>query len=289
MKKTDYQSVINHIGQYVHDHIDGPLTLELLAEQVSLSKYHLNRVFQVVTGYQIGEFITRRRMERAYAQLSMSSASVLEVGLSVGYQSHSAFSRAFRRAFGISPSEASKEPIRQHQIPNTVKRRVKKTPLIPQVQNRLPETLVGLYGKGFREHTYLETAQLLYGQVHQVITKNDLGDPAKMRHVGVSLGNPWLDEQDTAPFFAGVAIPGSMPLELDCFIWQQGPWAKVTHRGSYRQIWQTISQFYASWIIPRGIGLQDAIVQEYLNNPATTQEAELETNLYFGLQPEVSH
>lgn len=283
MKKTDYKNIVNHIGQYVHDHIDSPLSVELLAEQVCLSKYHLNRVFQVVTGYQLGEFITRRRMERAHAQLSAGSPSVLEVGLSVGYESHSAFSRAFRKAFGVPPSQASKHPIGQSRIPNTIKRGVK-TSINPQIQYRSPVNLSGLYGRGFKEYTYLEIAQTLYGTVHQVIAKNDLGDSRKMRHIGVSLGNPWQDDQDKAPFFAGVVMPGATPSELDCLIWPGGVWAKATHRGAYSQIWHTISQVYAGWVIPQGIVLQEAIVQEYLNNPATTPEAELETDLYFELQ-----
>ena len=50
-----YESIINFIAQYVHDHIAEPLSIELLVEKTGVSRFHLNRLFHAATGFPLGE------------------------------------------------------------------------------------------------------------------------------------------------------------------------------------------------------------------------------------------
>ena len=76
-----------------------------LAKQVGLSVNHFTTVFKEKTGFTPYEYITRRRMLRAYELLSTGEFRVAEVAHAVGYDNHSNFGLRFREFFKVTPSE----------------------------------------------------------------------------------------------------------------------------------------------------------------------------------------
>jgi AraC family transcriptional regulator len=90
---------------HIQAHLDQDLSLDLLADEVRLSKYHFHQLFRRVTGETPKSFVDRLRLERAALQLCIRQATVLEIALECGYQNHETFSRAFRSHFDMSPSE----------------------------------------------------------------------------------------------------------------------------------------------------------------------------------------
>jgi len=89
---------------YVAKHLDDDVSLGALAAQAGLSAFHLHRVFSATAGETPKQFALRLRLGRAAVMLLGSKDSVLDIALSCGFQSHEAFTRAFRRRFGITPS-----------------------------------------------------------------------------------------------------------------------------------------------------------------------------------------
>ena len=78
---------------------------ELVAKQVHVSEAHFIRVFHILTGFTLSEYIRNRRLCIAGEQLN-SGRSVLDTAYNVGYESPEAFSKAFKRFHGVSPSES---------------------------------------------------------------------------------------------------------------------------------------------------------------------------------------
>lgn len=76
---------------------------EAAAGAASMSASGFHRYFPALTGYRFGEYVRKRRLSEALGILMTSSDSVLEIALHVGYQSHEAFTRAFKREFGDAP------------------------------------------------------------------------------------------------------------------------------------------------------------------------------------------
>jgi AraC family transcriptional regulator len=97
---------------YARLHPDADLSLRALAEQAGLSAFHLHRVFSSVAGETPKQFIQRLRLDRGAALLLTGNDSVLDVALACGFQSHESFARAFRKRFGIRPSEYRKRGFR---------------------------------------------------------------------------------------------------------------------------------------------------------------------------------
>jgi AraC-like DNA-binding protein len=79
-------------------------SLDALAEASALSKFHLLRSFKAAYGCTPSAYWRGRRLDRARTLLRGASMSVAEIGQALGYESVSAFIRAFRRHFGVNPS-----------------------------------------------------------------------------------------------------------------------------------------------------------------------------------------
>ena len=102
---TTYGDCINQVKRYIREHIDEPLSREVLAEVAGFSVPHLHRIFLACVGESVGSYVRWVRMERAGHKLRMGAIDITEVALAAGYQTHAAFGKAFKQEFGLSPSE----------------------------------------------------------------------------------------------------------------------------------------------------------------------------------------
>jgi AraC family transcriptional regulator len=94
---------------------------EDLAARVHLSRFHFDRVVSAVSGETPARFRRRVLLERAAYRLVTTDPGVLDVALEAGYSSNEAFTRAFRRAYGVGPSAWRAAPRRiQLDAPNGV-------------------------------------------------------------------------------------------------------------------------------------------------------------------------
>ena len=92
------------------DYVEANLTEEIDYERVAAesfsSSYHFQRVFSILCGYTLGEYIRLRRLSLAGAELASGKEKVIDVALKYGYDSPDSFAKAFQRFHGITPSEA---------------------------------------------------------------------------------------------------------------------------------------------------------------------------------------
>lgn len=77
-----------------------------IAKVAYSSPFHFQRMFHMLTGLTVAEYIRKRKLTLAAQELAMSSAKVLDVALKYGYDSPESFSKAFRKAHGVPPSAA---------------------------------------------------------------------------------------------------------------------------------------------------------------------------------------
>ena len=101
----EYSDCIEDVMRYIRAHIDEPLDRETLAAVAGFSIPHFHRVFTAHVGESAVSYVRRLRMERAGRKLRMGAVDITEVALAAGYDSHAAFSKAFKQQFGISPSD----------------------------------------------------------------------------------------------------------------------------------------------------------------------------------------
>ena len=95
--------------EYIDDHLNEQMSFESLAKYFHFSPYYFHRMFSVIVGKGITAYIRDRRLLRSCMQLINTEKSVLDIGLDCGYNSAQSFSRAFRAAYGVSPSDYRKQ------------------------------------------------------------------------------------------------------------------------------------------------------------------------------------
>ena len=99
---TGIQNAIN----YIEDHLTGELDYERIARESFSSPFHFQRVFSILCGYTLGEYIRNRRLTLAGTELATTREKVIDVAYKYGYDNPESFAKAFQKFHGITPSQA---------------------------------------------------------------------------------------------------------------------------------------------------------------------------------------
>lgn len=102
----DWIQGIQRAIDYVEAHITEEIDFEEAAKQAYSSSFHFQRVFGILCGMPLGDYIRMRRLSLAGEELSKGNAKIIDIALKYGYDTPESFSRAFTRFHGIAPSEA---------------------------------------------------------------------------------------------------------------------------------------------------------------------------------------
>ncbi|KPU43293.1 transposon Tn10 TetD protein [Oxobacter pfennigii] len=95
---------------YIEMNMERTIGIEDIAKAACSSHFHFQRMFHMLTGFTVAEYIRNRKLTLAAQELAISSnIRVIDVALKYGYDSPESFAKAFRRAHGIAPS-AAREP-----------------------------------------------------------------------------------------------------------------------------------------------------------------------------------
>lgn len=97
----------NKAVDYLEQHLQSEIDLEKAAELANCSSYHFQRMFSYLADMPLSEYIRRRRMSLAAADIQ-AGEKVLDVALKYGYDSPTAFNRAFKTVLGVAPSAIKK-------------------------------------------------------------------------------------------------------------------------------------------------------------------------------------
>ncbi len=92
-----------------HQAPDQKWTVELLAESAFMSRAAYSELFKKIAKVTPIEYVSQFRIAKGYQMLAKKEAAILDVALACGYDSESAFSKAFKRILGISPSQVKKQ------------------------------------------------------------------------------------------------------------------------------------------------------------------------------------
>lgn len=106
----NHQKRFENLLSFIDEHLSESLSLETLGEQASMSKYHFHRKFSYHIGMPVQAYIRLMRFYRAAFVLSYRDTSITEIALAAQFESPEAFSRAFKKLIGLSPSAFRARP-----------------------------------------------------------------------------------------------------------------------------------------------------------------------------------
>ncbi|MGK3965569.1 GyrI-like domain-containing protein [Sorangium sp. So ce118] len=108
-----YIARFRRVLEHIDAHLEEDLTLERLSGVAAFSKYHFQRQFSELFGIGVHEYVKLVRLRRASYRLALPAreqARIIDIAMASGYESPEAFSRAFKKAFGQTPSEFREQP-----------------------------------------------------------------------------------------------------------------------------------------------------------------------------------
>lgn len=104
----DWITGISKAIDYIEEHITEPTDYTRAAKEACSSPFNFQRVFALLCGYTLGDYVRMRRLTLAGEELLSTDAKVIDVAIKFGYDSPESFSRAFTRFHGVSPSAVRK-------------------------------------------------------------------------------------------------------------------------------------------------------------------------------------
>lgn len=107
--RMKYIDVTQRVLNYIEENIFENYTLEQLSERFAFSMFHFNRIFRAASGEPLMEYVRRRKLDVAAESLREGRAKIIEVAMQMGFGSQEAFSRAFKKIYGLSPGRFVKK------------------------------------------------------------------------------------------------------------------------------------------------------------------------------------
>lgn len=105
----DFISSINEALKYIEKNITNDLSPEEISKHIYLSSFHFQKIFSLLTGMSLGEYVRNRRLSLSALELCQGEVKVIDVAYKYGYETPESFSKAFTRFHGVTPNNARRE------------------------------------------------------------------------------------------------------------------------------------------------------------------------------------
>lgn len=233
-------AILNRVVEYVELNLNADIDIDALASSLGTTEYHVRRMFSSLAGMPLSEYIRRRRMTVAAADLR-GTDSLLDIATRYGYGSAEAFGRAFRAVHGVSPGDVRRDggPLRsqpQLRFRLTVEGN---TPMDSRITDRPAFRLIGhaarvpLIHRGPNPHIQSHIAALPLTEHERLKSLNSI-DPAGLLQVSADV-DPDYTEGSELTYLHGVAVDGdaSVPADLDVIDVPAGAWIVFQVSGDY--------------------------------------------------------
>jgi len=103
----DWINQLNRAIKYIEENLTEELDIEVIAKIAHCSVFNFQRMFSYISGVTLAEYIKRRKMSLAAVDLQTGNVKVVDIALKYGYQSPTAFNRAFQSVHGFAPSKVT--------------------------------------------------------------------------------------------------------------------------------------------------------------------------------------
>ena len=289
--RSYYEQAVQRAIERIAGSLDEALDLHALAREACLSPFHFHRVFRGMTGETPLELNRRLRMERAAWRLLQNNAAVTAIAFDAGYETHEAFTRAFRDCFSTSPSGFRR---RKHPRVELAARCGVHFEPDGRVSTFIPRDSGGRN----MDVKIREMPEMRVGAVQHVGPYNQIGlafeklgsiagpaglfEQSGVAMIGIYHDDPETTPQDQLRSEAALVLPESV--RLPAGLTEQripgGRYAVTTHIGPYEQLGDVWARFMGEWLPNSGHRVRDSASFEiYQNTPMTVPKEQLRTEI----------
>ncbi|MBI0296475.1 AraC family transcriptional regulator [Streptomyces sp. PRKS01-29] len=235
---------LNEALDHIESHLDQRIEVAGLARIAMTSEYHFRRLFSALAGISLSEYVRRRRLTLAGAEVLAGERTLLEIAVRYGYGSGEAFARAFRAMHGVGPGEArragaslSSQPRMSFRLivegSSSMRYRVVEKERFQVVGRKVRVPLV-------HEGVNPRIAEFIRGLGQETIRRiAELSDQEPEGILGVSDNlDPSRAEGTELDYYHGVVTGAAAPDDLDTLTVPAGAWAVFENSGPFPQALQ---------------------------------------------------
>lgn len=258
---------LNGAINYMEDHMQDEIEMDEVAKIACCGTYHFQRMFAYMADVTISEYIRRRRMSLAAVDLQ-NGHKVIDVSLKYGYDSPTAFNRAFKNVHGITPSEAKEEGITIKAYPPISFRISIKgdRAMNYRIEKKEAFRIAGISAplekeieKNFEIVPKMWDKAASSGAFQQLLTIMD-SNPKGL--LGVSACN----ETENWKYFIAVASNQKVSSDLEEFLVPAATWAIFADEGTHLSIQELEKRIITEWLPTSGYEYGNAPdIEVYLN------------------------
>lgn len=285
--QLSYARRFNRVLDYIDKHLDDVLTVEELSKVANFSKFHFHRQFSEYCGINTGRYIQLMKLKRASYRLAFNRQDrVIDIALDAGFENPESFSRAFKNAFGQTPSEFRKEPAwalwsGRCRFPLPSRERTNKMDV--RIVHVEPIMVAVLEHQG--------APALLNGSAQTFIEwrkTSGLSPAGGSQSYGIAYDNPDTTPADEFRFDICGSVTEAVPDNPQGIVTKTipgGRCAVVRHAGSRDRIGESVYSLYREWLPESGEELRNFPVYfHYLNLDHDTPEHAHLTDIYLPLK-----
>lgn len=267
---------LNDAIGYIEEHLTEEIDYEKLGQIACCSSYHFQRMFTYMAGIPLSEYIRRRKMSLAAVDLQTGKEKIIDIAEKYGYQSPTAFNRAFRSVHGIAPSAVKQEGVCVKSYPPLVFQITVKGAQVMDYRIETKEAfrITGISAPLEKE---IEKNFMVVPQLWQKAAQNgmieklaQMMDTEPMGLLGVSVCN----ELEQWRYYIAVASSKEEE-ELDEYVVPAATWAIFPGEGTNASVQELERRIVTEWLPTSGYEYADAPdIEVYLN--ADPQNAKYE-------------
>jgi AraC family transcriptional regulator len=245
---------------YIEAHLDVELETAEVARQAGVSHWHFQRIFKALTNETLKTYIRSRRFAQSLEKLANSDERIVEIALGAGFESQASFTRAFKRAFAVTPAEYRRRHptlpfVRKVRFDTAYLRHLHTNlTLEPTFRLEPQRRLVGLrtrfYGVDSEKNNL---GQKLPGLWAAFVPR--LQQLPRVGRLAYGVVRQTPAKRDELEYFAAAELPSGHPVPPDLVAVDvpAGRYAYFTHRGPIGALDRTVNYIYSSWLLRSGL------------------------------------
>ena len=278
---NNYQQSIDKVLTYIDAHLEETPELDTLADLANLSKFHFHRIMKAFLNETLGGYINRIRFETAVKLLRYSSQPINEIAYSVGYDTPSAFTKGFKKIYGLSPSY-----IRKHKSPmiEQINENVEHDfQLVKSIKNIQDIQVIFQQSKGkIGDNTTKANWDSLFvkAQKHQIINWES-------KFCGINWDDPEITPNEKVRYDACISIPNNTKFKTNFSskTIYGGKYLCFLYKGDYTNLGLVYNHIFKEWILKMEYDLrEEPIFEQYINNKEITPTEDLLTEIFIPIK-----
>ncbi|MGW0860496.1 AraC family transcriptional regulator [Streptomyces sp. NPDC002690] len=245
---------LNQAMEHIELHLDRTIEVDELARIAATSEYHLRRMFSALAGMPLSEYVRRRRLTLAGAEVLAGRETLLEIAVRYGYGSGEAFARAFRAMHGIGPGEARRTGAALNSRPRMSFRLTVEgsSSMRYRIVEKPEFTVVGLKARVPLVHlgpnqAIIDFVRGIDPQVLERLEKLSDQEPQGIVAVCDDL-DPSRTDGTELDYYQGVMTSGEVPDGMTALVVPAGTWGVFIASGpvpqAIQELWRDV---YAEW------------------------------------------